>query len=264
MIMERTEQRDNQLLKVEALDVIYGKGAHAVHAVKSVSLEIAPGEIVGLVGESGCGKSSLGRAVIRLEEAAAGRILFRGNDVSHLKGAALKAYRQDVQMVFQNPYGSLNPRMTVGGAIVDVLSVHRIGANRSERLDRVVALFESVGLEPDWVTRYPHEFSGGQRQRICIARALSLNPELVVADEPVSALDVSVQAEILELLNALRTQRQLAFLFVSHDLAVVRNLCDRVAVMFNGEIVETGPVADVIDQPQHAYTRRLLAAVPHF
>jgi len=167
-------------------------------------------------------------------------------------------------MVFQDPYGSLNPRMKVGNAIVDVLEVHRIGKNTVERRGRVTELFEAVGLEPDWAWRYPHEFSGGQRQRICIARALALDPDLLVADEPVSALDVSVQAEILELLEELRATRQLAFLFVSHDLAVVRNVCDRVAVMFNGEIVEMGEVATVIDNPQHEYTRKLLSAVPSF
>jgi ABC-type microcin C transport system duplicated ATPase subunit YejF len=167
-------------------------------------------------------------------------------------------------MVFQDPYGSLNPRMKVGNAIMDVLNVHGIGDGKEERRERVYELLESVGLKPSWAWRYPHEFSGGQRQRICIARALALDPSLLVADEPVSALDVSVQAEILNLLKNLRQTRDLAFLFISHDLAVVRNLCDRVAVMFNGEIVETGPVADVIDHPQHEYTRKLLAAVPSF
>ncbi|RKX40278.1 MAG: peptide ABC transporter ATP-binding protein [Verrucomicrobia bacterium] len=254
----------NQLLKVEKLNVVYGHGKDSVHAVKDVSMHIATGEIFGLVGESGCGKSSLGKAIIRLVDPSAGKILFKEVDVANLKGGALKTYRQEVQMVFQDPYGSLNPRMKVGNAIVDVLTVHRIGNSIAERRDRVAGLFESVGLEADWAWRYPHEFSGGQRQRICIARALALDPDLLVADEPVSALDVSVQAEILELLEELRTTRQLAFLFVSHDLAVVRNVCDRVAVMFNGEIVETGPVADVIDNPQHEYTRQLLDAVPSF
>jgi ABC-type oligopeptide transport system ATPase subunit len=252
------------LLEVENLNVVYGRGKGAVQAVKEVSFQIAPGEIFGLVGESGCGKSSLGKAIIRLVDPASGKILFKGKNVSPLKGAALKTYRQEVQMVFQDPYGSLNPRMKVGNAILDVLAVHRIGKSLAERRERVGELFESVGLEPRMAWRYPHEFSGGQRQRICIARALALNPDLLVADEPVSALDVSVQAEILQLLEKLRTSRNLAFLFVSHDLAVVRNVCDRVAVMFNGEIVEMGAVADVIDHPQHEYTRTLLAAVPSF
>ena len=254
----------DQLLTVEKLNVVYGKGVDAVHAVKDVSFQIKPGEIFGLVGESGCGKSSLGKALVRLETPSSGKMLFKGEDVSQLTGRELKTYRQEVQMVFQDPYGSLNPRIKVGNAIVDVLTVHRIGTSRTERLEMVAELFESVGLKSDWACRYPHEFSGGQRQRICIARALSLNPDLLVADEPVSALDVSIQAEILELLEELRVTRQLAFLFVSHDLAVVRNLCDRVAVMYRGEIVERGPVANVIDHPQHEYTCTLLDAVPSF
>lgn len=252
------------LLTVENLNVVYGKGRDSVHAVNDVSFQIAPGEIFGLVGESGCGKSSIAKTLVRLIPPASGNILFNGEDVSLFERAALKHYRQGVQMVFQDPYGSLNPRMKTGRAIVDVLSVHRIGKNADERRERVAELFESVGLDPDWAERYPHEFSGGQRQRICIARALALNPDLLVADEPVSALDVSVQAEILKLLQKLRTEHNLAFLFVSHDLAVVRNLCDRVAVMNDGKIVETGPVADVIDNPQHDYTKKLLAAVPYF
>ncbi|MBN2164100.1 MAG: ABC transporter ATP-binding protein [Pontiellaceae bacterium] len=254
----------SDLLNVEKLNVIYGKGKECVHAVKDVSFHIQPGEIFGLVGESGCGKSSLGKTIIRLNDPASGSILYKGQDVSSLEGRPLKTYRQEVQMIFQDPFGSLNPRIKVGSAIIDVLSVHGIAANRTERRERVEELLDAVGLDPAWAWRFPHEFSGGQRQRICIARALALNPDLVVADEPVSALDVSVQAEILKLLESLRATRKLAFLFVSHDLAVVRNLCDRVAVMFNGEIVETGPVADVIDNPQHEYTRKLLAAVPSF
>ncbi|VGO14596.1 Oligopeptide transport ATP-binding protein OppF [Pontiella desulfatans] len=254
----------NHLLTVENLNVIYGHGRDAVHAVKDVTFHIKPGEIFGLVGESGCGKSSLGKTIIRINAPSSGTIDYKGVDVASLKGKELKTYRQEVQMVFQDPYGSLNARMKVGSAIVDVLEVHKIGANTAERRERVTELFESVGLNKDWAWRYPHEFSGGQRQRICIARALALNPDLLVADEPVSALDVSVQAEILKLLEELRSKHNLAFLFVSHDLAVVRNLCDRVAVMYNGEIVEMGDVADVIDNPQHEYTRKLLAAVPSF
>jgi ABC-type oligopeptide transport system ATPase subunit len=254
----------DNLLTVEKLNVVYGHGHDAVHAVKDVSFNIKPGEIFGLVGESGCGKSSLGKTIIRINTPTSGLIDFKGVNVASLKGKALKTYRQEVQMVFQDPYGSLNARMKVGSAIVDVLGVHKIGANVAERRERVTELFEAVGLDKEWAWRYPHEFSGGQRQRICIARALALNPDLLVADEPVSALDVSVQAEILKLLQDLRTDRNLAFLFVSHDLAVVRNICDRVGVMYNGEIVEMGDVADVIDNPQHEYTKKLLAAVPNF
>ncbi len=262
--MISNESKVKTLLKVDGLNVIYGHKKEAVHAVKDVSFYIKPGEIFGLVGESGCGKSSLGKAMVRLVDPASGRIGFKEANVAQLKGRALQEYRREVQMVFQDPYGSLNPRMKVGHAITDVLTVHRIGKNMEERRERVTELFEAVGLEPDWAWRYPHEFSGGQRQRICIARALALNPDLLVADEPVSALDVSVQAEILHLLKELRITRQLAFLFISHDLAVVRNLCDRVAVMYNGEIVEMGDVSKVIDHPQHEYTRTLLAAVPSF
>ena len=258
------EAGGKKLLSVEKLNVVYGHGTDAVHAVKDVSFYIKPGEIFGLVGESGCGKSSLGKAIVRLNDPTSGKMFFNEADVSLLKGRALQGYRKEVQMVFQDPYGSLNPRMKVGNAIVDVLEVHRIGKNKAERHELVAELFAAVGLDSDWAWRYPHEFSGGQRQRICIARALALNPNLLVADEPVSALDVSVQAEILQLLEELRATRQLAFLFVSHDLAVVRNVCDRVAVMYNGEIVEMGEVADVIDNPQHEYTRKLLSAVPSF
>ena len=252
------------LLETKALEVVYGKGKEAVYAVKKVNIHIQPGEIFGLVGESGCGKSSLGKAIIRLIEPHAGQILFKGEEIASLKKNDLKAYRRKVQMVFQDPYGSLNPRMKVGNAIVDVLEVHRLEENSAQRRAKVNELFEAVGLDPDWSNRYPHEFSGGQRQRICIARALALDPELLVADEPVSALDVSVQAEILQLLQEIRATRNLAFLFISHDLAVVRNLCDRVAVMYKGEIVETGTAKSVIDHPQHAYTQTLLAAVPSF
>ena len=254
----------DQLLAVENLNVVYGHGTDAVHAVNEVTFHIKPGEIFGLVGESGCVKSSLGKAIVRLINPTSGTMLFKGNDVSLLKRRKLKEYRKEVQMVFQDPYGSLNPRMKVGNAIIDVLEVHRIGKDTDERRTQVEELFDAVGLNPEWAWRYPHEFSGGQRQRICIARALALKPDLLVADEPVSALDVSVQSEILQLLEKLREDRGLAFLFVSHDLAVVRNICDRVAVMFNGEIVEMGSVADVIDNPQHEYTRTLLAAVPSF
>ena len=252
------------LLKVENLNVVYGTGKDSVHAVKNVTFHIQPGEIFGLVGESGCGKSSQGKTIIRINTPTSGSICFKGMDVASRKGKELKTYRQEVQMVFQDPYGSLNPRMKVGSAIVDVLAVHKLGANAAERRRRAFELFEAVGLNPDWAWRYPHEFSGGQRQRICIARALALNPDLLVADEPVSALDVSVQAEILKLLEELRAKRGLAFLFVSHDLAVVRNICDRVGVMYNGEIVEMGAVADVIDNTQHDYTKKLLSAVPSF
>ncbi|MEI7851333.1 MAG: ATP-binding cassette domain-containing protein [Kiritimatiellales bacterium] len=248
----------NELLKVEKVSVRYGE----LEAVRGVSLSLKPGETLGLVGESGCGKSSLGRAILALEPVAAGRVAFDGRSVTALKGAALKQFRRQAQMVFQDPFGSLNPRMSVGAAIEEVLFVHKIGADRAARREKAATLFEAVGLNPDWMSRYPHEFSGGQRQRIGIARALALEPKLLVADEPVSALDVSVQADIIQLLKRIQRERGLAYLFIGHDLAVVREMSDRIAVMFKGEIVETGTADQVCDQPQHAYTQKLLSAVP--
>ncbi len=248
----------NELLTVEKVSVRYGE----LEAVRGVSLSLKPGETLGLVGESGCGKSSLGRAILALEPVAAGRVAFEGRDVTGLKGAALKQFRRQAQMVFQDPFGSLNPRMSVGAAIEEVLYVHGIGGSRAARRGRAVALFEDVGLNPDWLSRYPHEFSGGQRQRIGIARALALEPKLLVADEPVSALDVSVQADIIQLLKRIQRERGLAYLFIGHDLAVVREMSNRIAVMFKGEIVETGTADQVCDQPQHDYTQKLLSAVP--
>ncbi|QHI69674.1 ATP-binding cassette domain-containing protein [Tichowtungia aerotolerans] len=248
----------NELLEVENVSVRYG----ALEAVRNVSLSLAAGETLGLVGESGCGKSSLGRAVLALEPAASGRVLFEGSCVHELRGASLKQFRCEAQMVFQDPFGSLNPRMSVGAAIEEVLYVHGLGKTKAVRRERAAELFENVGLNPDWLRRYPHEFSGGQRQRIGIARALAVEPKLLVADEPVSALDVSVQADIVRLLKKLQHERGLAYLFVGHDLAVVRDMSDRIAVMFNGEIVETGSADQVCDGPQHPYTQKLLSAVP--
>lgn len=249
-------------LQVENVHVTYGSGPNAVQAVRGVSLEIASGEILGLVGESGCGKSTLGRAILGLEKVSGGTVKFNGQNVTNLRGAALKNFRRQAQMVFQDPFGSLNPRITVGGAIDEVLYVHRIGKNRRERRERIQQLFRDVELDPGMMDRYPHEFSGGQRQRIGIARALALGPTLLIADEPVSALDVSVQASILELVKKLQQQHNLAYLFVSHDLAVVRNVSDRIAVMNEGVIVETGTAASVIDRAEHPYTLKLLSAVP--
>jgi ABC-type glutathione transport system ATPase component len=248
----------NALLTVEKVSVRYGE----LEAVRGVSLSLAAGETLGLVGESGCGKSSLGRAILALEPVAAGRVAFDGRSVASLKSAELKHFRRQAQMVFQDPFGSLNPRLSVGSAIEEVLFVHRIGANRAARRERAAALFADVGLNPDWLNRYPHEFSGGQRQRIGIARALALEPKLLVADEPVSALDVSVQADIIQLLKRIQRERGLAYLFIGHDLAVVREMSDRIAVMFKGEIVETGTSDQVCDDPQHPYTQKLLSAVP--
>ncbi len=232
-----------------------------VRAVDGVTFHVAEAEAFGLVGESGCGKSTAARALLRLIEPDRGSILFAGQDVLAARGAALTALRRRMQIVFQDPYSSLNPARTIGQTLAEPLTVHGV-AKGAEARERAGALLEEVGLPAAAAARYPHAFSGGQRQRIGIARALALEPELIVADEPVSALDVSVQAQVLMLLKALQTNRGLAFVFVSHDLAVVRWFCSRVAVMYLGRIVEPGPVARVFAQPRHPYTRVLRDASP--
>lgn len=249
------------LLDVRDLHVHYGSARHPLRAVDGVSLSVERGEAVGLVGESGCGKSSLGRAVLRLEPWQSGDVLLDGASVRDLKGSALKAFRRRAQMIFQDPFGSLNPRLSVGGAIDEVLRVH--GArDADQRRARCEALMNDVGLRPEHLSRYPHEFSGGQRQRIGIARALAVKPDLLVADEPVSALDVSVQVQVLNLLRDIQRERGIALLFVAHDLAVVRYICQRVCVMYLGRLVETGPAGEVYGLPRHPYTAALLAAIP--
>jgi oligopeptide/dipeptide ABC transporter ATP-binding protein len=232
-----------------------------VRAVDGVDLVVRQGECFGLVGESGCGKSTLARLVVRLLEPTRGRIRFDGRDVLALRGGALRAWRREVQLVFQDPWGSLDPRMTVGQALAEVLSVHGLarGAAARRRVDELLGL---VGLVPEQKARYPHELSGGQRQRVGIARALAVGPRLLVCDEPLSALDVSVQAQILDLLNGLRARLGLTLVFISHDLRVVRQVCDRVAVMYLGRVVESAPAADLFAVPRHPYTRALRAAVP--
>jgi len=249
------------LLEVDALKVYYGASFRQVRAVDGVSFRLAKGQCMGLVGESGCGKSTLGRAILRLEPIHAGSIRFNGADIVSFKGVDLKAFRRKAQMVFQDPYGSLNPRMSIGRAIEEVLDVHKIGP-RETRRTRVSELLEAVGLEAGYAGRYPHEFSGGQRQRIGIARALAVEPELIVADEPVSALDVSVQVQILNLLKDLQQKMNLTYLFVAHDLAVVRYICSDVVVMYLGRIMEAGPSDELYRQPAHPYTVALLSAVP--
>jgi len=241
--------------------IIFQRKVGAVHAVDGVDLEIFPGETLGLVGETGCGKSTLARVVMRLHSLTEGKLWFDGRDVSNIKGRDLRDLRRDMQMVFQDPYASLNPRKTVGSIIGAPFRLHgTIPKNKVK--GEVQELMELVGLNPEHYNRYPHEFSGGQRQRIGVARSLALRPKLIVCDEPVSALDVSIQAQILNLLKDLQRDLGLAYLFVAHDLAVVRTMSDRIAVMNKGKLVETGKAEDVYTNPQEDYTKALLAAVP--
>ncbi len=240
---------------------LFGKSHPAIRAVDGVSLTIAPGEVVGLVGESGSGKTTFGRAVLRLTDPTAGSIHFAGEDITRLDRDAMRPFRRRMQIIFQDPYASLNPRLTVQDTIGEALNIHRIGKPGSRR-DRIVELLERVGLGAAHAARYPHEFSGGQRQRVVIARALAVEPDFIVADEPVSALDVSIQAQIVNLLSGLQRDLGLAMLLISHDLHVVEHICDRVIVMYLGRVMEEGPVDTLFSRPRHPYTEALLAAAP--
>ncbi len=260
---------DGPLLRVEGLKVyfpiragmIVERHVGDIRAVDDISFTMARGETLGLVGESGCGKSTTGRAIVRLYNPTAGRIVFDGVDVASLRGEALKRMRRRMQMIFQDPYSSLDPRQTAAGTISEPLEIHNVGTPR-ERRERVRELLSIVGLNPDYGERYPHEFSGGQRQRIGVARALALEPDLIVADEPISALDVSIQAQIINLLERLQGRLQLTYLFIAHDLSVVRHISDRIAVMYLGRIVELASSRDVNRTPLHPYTVALLSAIP--
>ena len=255
------------LLEVSGLSKHYAtrrgwlRPSHTVRAVEDVSFSIAAGETFALVGESGSGKSTTGRCVLRLTEPTGGAVRFDGDDVLAFSPKRLRAARRDMQMVFQDPYTSLNPRMRAGAIVAEPLEIHRVGSAASRR-DRVAELLALVGLDAAQMSRYPHEFSGGQRQRIGLARALALEPRFIVADEPVSALDVSIQAQIINLLMDLQARLGLTYLFIAHDLRLVRHMATRVGVMHQGQIVEIGTTADVFERPQHPYTRQLLASIP--
>jgi len=242
--------------------IVIQRQVGAVKAVDDVSFDVYKGETLGLVGESGCGKSTTGRTVLQLYRPTAGSVVFEGQELTTLPGEELRKMRKRMQMIFQDPFASLNPRMSVGRIVAEPLRIHKIMSNRKEEQEFVENLLERVGLNPYYVNRYPHEFSGGQRQRIGVARALALNPSFIVADEPISALDVSIQAQVVNLLEELQDELNLTYLFIAHDLSMVRHICDRVAVMYLGKIVELAEADELYENPLHPYTQALLSAVP--
>jgi len=273
--IKETKKRYNELMKKKPLLQVknlstyfpskrnfFGKPIEYIKAVDEVSFEVFPGETLGLVGESGCGKTTLGRSILRLVEPWEGKVIFKGKNVLGLSNEQLKTLRKDMQIIFQDPYSSLNPRLTIGSAIMEPMKVHHIGSNDKERKERVIELLEKVNMEESHFNRYPHEFSGGQRQRICIARALSVDPMFIICDESVSALDVSVQAQVLNLLIKLREELKFTYIFISHDLSVVKFMSDRMMVMDKGKIEEMGPSDEIYNKPQSEYTKKLIDAIP--
>ena len=258
---------ETPILKVEGLKTYFPVGGglfgkkQVVKAVNDVSFEVMEHETFGLVGESGCGKSTLGRTLVKIYEPTEGKIEFMGKDITKLNGSEMQDFRRNVQMIFQDPYASLNPRMTVGEIIREPMEIHNIGAPK-ERDEKVASLLETVGLKPDHIRRYPHEFSGGQRQRISIARTLALDPKFIVCDEPISALDVSIQAQIINLLERIQRERGISYLFIAHDLGAVKHISNRIGAMYLGSLVEIGSSDDLYHHPLHPYTQALLASIP--
>ncbi|MEC0369938.1 ATP-binding cassette domain-containing protein [Paenibacillus chibensis] len=255
--------KDNHLIEVEGLKKYFNVGGgKIVKAVDDINFYIREGETLGMVGESGCGKSTAGRTILRLYEPTAGSVRFNGTDIYKLSPNKMKAMRRDMQMIFQDPYASLNPRFTVSDIIGEALDIHKLAGTRKERKKRIEELLDMVGLNPDHATRYPHEFSGGQRQRIGIARALAVNPKFIICDEPISALDVSIQAQVVNLLKDLQNRLGLTYLFIAHDLSMVKHISDRVAVMYLGKMVELADSDELYANPIHPYTKTLLSAIP--
>lgn len=257
------------LLEVSNLNVVFHSklagrlfASKQLHAVKNVSFNVHEGEVLSLVGESGCGKTTIGRVLTRLEQAGTGKVEFAGKDILKLSGSGFRPLRKHIQMIFQDPYASLNPRLSIEKALSEPLFIHKLANSREEACSKIGTMLNKVGLDDSAMARYPHEFSGGQRQRIGIARVMLVQPKLIIADEAVSALDVSIQAQVLNLLKKLQLDSAVAMLFISHDLAVVRHISDRIAVMYQGEIVEVNNVQKIFEQPQHPYTQRLLSSTP--